>query len=95
MWKTPGGFWAQMDPFAYILPPEIAQIHWGANGLALFRRPFLKKRDDALGLAGGHHHERNQDSCRSDSLELRRTNPFGIGLFSMGLHINSQVFCFY
>ncbi len=57
-------------------------------------RVALKKRDDALGLAGGHHHQRNQDSSRSDSLELRRTNPFGIGLFSMGLHINSQVFRF-
>ncbi|MEN9388624.1 MAG: hypothetical protein RLZZ255_1600 [Cyanobacteriota bacterium] len=30
-----------MDPFAYILPPETAQIHCGATGLALFRRPYL------------------------------------------------------
>jgi hypothetical protein len=29
-----------MDPFAYILPPETAQIHCGATGLALFRRPY-------------------------------------------------------
>ena len=41
LWKTLGGFWAQMDPFAYILPPETAQIHCGATGLALFRRPEL------------------------------------------------------
>jgi len=41
MWKTLGGFWAQMGPFAYILPPETAQIHCGVTGLALFRRPHL------------------------------------------------------
>jgi hypothetical protein len=28
-----------MGPFAYILPPETDQIHCGAIGLALFRRP--------------------------------------------------------
>ena len=41
MWKTLGGFWAQMALFAYILPPETAQIHCGAAGLALFRRPYI------------------------------------------------------
>ena len=30
-----------MALFAYILPPETAQIHCGAAGLALFRRPQL------------------------------------------------------
>ena len=30
-----------MGPFAYILPPENAQIHCGAAGLALFRRPQI------------------------------------------------------
>ena len=30
-----------MVPFAYILPPEPAQIHCVATGLALFRRPYL------------------------------------------------------
>ncbi|MBM5792280.1 MAG: GTP-binding protein [Cyanobacteria bacterium M_surface_10_m1_298] len=41
MWKTLGGFWVQMDPFAYILPPETGHIHCGATGLALFRRPYV------------------------------------------------------
>jgi hypothetical protein len=40
MWKTLGSFWAQMAPFAYILPLEIAQIHCSATGLTLFRRPY-------------------------------------------------------
>jgi hypothetical protein len=39
MWKTLGGFWAQMGPFAHILPPKTAHIHCGAVDLALFRRP--------------------------------------------------------
>jgi type I restriction-modification system DNA methylase subunit len=39
MWKTLGSFWAQMDPFAYVLTPETAHIHCGGSGLALFRRP--------------------------------------------------------
>ena len=30
-----------MAPFAYILPPETDQIHCGATGLALFRRPYF------------------------------------------------------
>jgi len=34
-------FWAQMGPFAYILPPETAHIHSGATGLPFFRRPYL------------------------------------------------------
>jgi bicarbonate transport system ATP-binding protein len=42
MWKTLGSFWAQMDPFAYILTPETAHIHCGGSGLALFRRPHLR-----------------------------------------------------
>jgi len=29
-----------MGPYAYILPPETAQIYCGATGLALFRRPY-------------------------------------------------------
>jgi hypothetical protein len=33
-----------MDPFAYILPPETAQIHCAATGLALFRRPYVRAR---------------------------------------------------
>jgi hypothetical protein len=41
MWKTLGSFWAQMGPFAYILPPETAHIHSGATGLPFFRRPYL------------------------------------------------------
>ena len=41
MWKTLSSFWAQMGPFAYILPPETAHIHCGATGLPFFRRPFL------------------------------------------------------
>lgn len=35
-----------MDPFAYILPPETAQIHCGATGLALFRRPYVSTKKD-------------------------------------------------
>jgi hypothetical protein len=41
MWKTLGGFWAQMSPFAYILPPETAHTYCAATGLALFRRPYV------------------------------------------------------
>jgi transposase len=41
MWKTLGGFWAQMGPFAHILPPKTAHIHCGAVDLALFRRPYV------------------------------------------------------
>jgi hypothetical protein len=33
MWKTLSSFWAQMGPFAYILPPETAHIQCGATGL--------------------------------------------------------------
>jgi hypothetical protein len=43
MWKTLGGFWAQMTPFAYILPPETDHIHCAAAGLALFRRPNVNQ----------------------------------------------------
>jgi hypothetical protein len=41
MWKTLGGFWAQMGPFAHILPPKTAQTHYGATGLALFKKTYL------------------------------------------------------
>jgi hypothetical protein len=51
MRKTLGGFWAQMDPFAYILPPETAQIHCAATGLALFRMPQVTLYSAALGVA--------------------------------------------
>jgi hypothetical protein len=50
MWKTLGGFWAQMALFAYILPPETAQIHCGAAGLALFRRPNFGRLRCVAGL---------------------------------------------
>jgi len=39
MWKTPGRFWAQIGPFAHILPSKTAGIHCAAVGLDLFRRP--------------------------------------------------------
>jgi hypothetical protein len=49
MWKTLGGFWAQMALFAYILPRGTDQIHCGAAGLALFRRPYNKARLEQFG----------------------------------------------
>jgi hypothetical protein len=39
MWKTLGGFWAQIGPFTHILPPKIAEIHSAAVDLTLFRKP--------------------------------------------------------
>ena len=42
-----------MDPFAYILPPETAQIHCGATGLALFRRPQFRAKPLAW-MGGGY-----------------------------------------
>jgi hypothetical protein len=40
MWKTPGHFWAQIGPFAHILPSKRADIHCAAMDLILFRKPY-------------------------------------------------------
>jgi hypothetical protein len=45
MWKAQGGFWAQIGPFAHILPAKIAEIHPAAVDLTLFRKPELDTRD--------------------------------------------------
>jgi hypothetical protein len=41
MWKTLGGFAAEMSRFAYILPSKTAQIHCGAVGLVFLRRSYI------------------------------------------------------
>jgi hypothetical protein len=41
MWKTLGGFWANLRPLGNILPSKNAQIHCGAVGLFFFRKPQL------------------------------------------------------
>jgi hypothetical protein len=41
MWKTLGGFWANLRPFGNILPSKNAQVHCGAVGLSFFRKPYL------------------------------------------------------
>tara|TARA_B100001142_G_scaffold261097_1_gene263689 strand:+ start:1940 stop:2167 length:228 start_codon:yes stop_codon:yes gene_type:complete len=40
-------------------------------------------------------HRDNKSSCYTDLMGTKEIYPFGIGLFSMGLHINSQVFRFF
>jgi hypothetical protein len=42
MWKTPGRIWAQIGPFAHILPSKTDDIHCGAMDLTLFRKPYLR-----------------------------------------------------
>ena len=42
-----------MALFAYILPPETAQIHCGAAGLALLRRPYMDRDVDLVTAAEG------------------------------------------
>jgi hypothetical protein len=41
MWKTLGGFWANLRPLGNILPSKNAQIHCGAVGLFFFRKPSV------------------------------------------------------
>jgi hypothetical protein len=41
MWKTLGGFWANLRPFGNNLPSKNAQIYCGAVGLFFFRKPYL------------------------------------------------------
>jgi hypothetical protein len=46
MWKTLGGFWANLRPLGNILPSKNAQIHCGAVGLFFFRKPHVDKLFD-------------------------------------------------
>jgi putative transposase len=41
MWKTLGGFSAEMSRFAYILPAKTAQIDCAASDLAFLRKPYI------------------------------------------------------
>jgi hypothetical protein len=41
MWKTRGHFWAQIGPFAHILPAKAAYIHCAAMDLLLFRKSYI------------------------------------------------------
>jgi hypothetical protein len=43
MWKTLGGFWANLRPFGNILPSKNAQVHCGAVGQSFFRKPQVIK----------------------------------------------------
>jgi len=52
MWKTPGRFWAQISPFAHILPPKTAEIHCSAMEMALFSKPEVVSGGFAWRLIG-------------------------------------------
>jgi hypothetical protein len=50
MWKTLGGFWANLRPFGNILPSKNAQVHCGAVGLSFFRKPYIAVNSKQLEL---------------------------------------------
>jgi hypothetical protein len=76
MWKTPGRFWAQISPFAHILPPKTAEIHCSAVDLVLFRKPQIQSNNDLLN-AGGHNENYAIDW---KMLLLYIINHFGIAI---------------
>jgi len=41
MWKTLGGFTAQISRFQHILPRSTAQINCSGSDLPFFRKPYL------------------------------------------------------
>jgi hypothetical protein len=41
MWKTLGGFSAEISRFAHILPAIIGQIHCSAGLVSFLRRPYF------------------------------------------------------
>jgi hypothetical protein len=43
MWKTLGGFTAQISRFQNILPLSTAQINCSGSDLSFFRKPYLQR----------------------------------------------------
>jgi hypothetical protein len=52
MWKTLGGFTAQISRFQHILPLSTAQINCSGSDLPFFRKPELGPPEKAATTAG-------------------------------------------
>ncbi len=69
-----------MGPYAYILPPETAQIHCGATGLPFFRKPYVEilERVCAVGVYSTAARELGLDdvSYQRGGIELFDGVPF-------------------
>jgi hypothetical protein len=49
MWKTLGGFTAQISRFQHILPLSTAQINCSGSDLPFFRKPEIVTGDETVG----------------------------------------------
>jgi hypothetical protein len=52
MWKTLGGFTAQISRFQHILPLSTAQINCSGSDLPFFRKPYIGPPEKAATAAG-------------------------------------------
>jgi hypothetical protein len=50
MWKTLGGFTAQISRFQHILPLSTAQINCSGSDLPFFRKPYLRRYQPSVSL---------------------------------------------
>jgi len=51
MWKTLGGFTAQISRFQHILPLSTAQINCSGSDLPFFRKPYLGLAEEPTSIA--------------------------------------------